>query len=90
MKGWDTLYRRIERAAERLPAPATALPFDMNVFTAAEVAMMTAIAGHYPAGTFGRGGDLSILSEDDLEALAGIAARVKARRDGQEAPIETA
>ena len=90
MSSWDHIYRRIERAAERLPTPATALPFDMNVFTADEIRTMEAVASRYPAGTFGRGGGIADLSDDDLEALAGIAERVKARRDGLEAPIESA
>jgi len=85
---WDTISRRLERAAERVPAPATDARLDLDVFSADEIRTMEAIAARYPAGTVGRGGGLSALSDDDLADLTHIAERVRASRE--EAPIETA
>jgi len=55
--------------------------FDPSLFTDDEVGVMTAIAERNPA--FGRGTGIADLSDDDLEALAGIAERVKASREEQ-------
>ena len=80
---WDTISRRLERAAERVPTPAADAPFDPSIFTAAEIATMTAVAERYPAGVRAPDGSLAPLSDDDLAGLASIAARIKAsRRDG--------
>jgi len=87
---WRDINRRVERAAERMPAPAADVPFDPDVFTGDEIATMEAVAGRYPSDALRRGGGHSALSGADIETLAGIAARIKTRRDGQEAPSETA
>ena len=76
-----TPHDRLRRLETAIPPPAPAAPLELDVFSHDEVRTMTAVAGRNP--TFGRGGGLADLSDDDLAALAGIAARVKAsRRDG--------
>ena len=81
---WDSINRRLERATQRVPTPATDPPFDPDVFTDDEVQTMEAVARRYPAGTFGRGGGLSALSDDDLADLTAIAERLERRRGGGE------
>ena len=81
MSSWNDFSRRLARASERVPAPATDAPFDPDLFTPGEIKVMTAIAERSPS--FGRGTGIADLSDDDLEALAGIAERVKASREEQ-------
>jgi len=86
---WRDIYRRVERAAERLPAPATDPPFDPSIYTADECARFAEIGARYPDCGF-TPGDLWMVSDDDLGFLAEVAERVKRWQDEQEALIETA
>lgn len=86
---WRDIYRRVERAAERMPTPAAEPTFDPDIFTADECARFADIRERYPTCTFGPD-DLSMIADDDLAFLAEMAERVKRWQDGQEAPIETA
>ena len=91
MSSWDHIYRRVERAAERMPPPTTDPGFDPSIFTAAECARFAKIRERYPTCTF-RPGDLWMVSDDDLEFLAETAERVKAWQDAEregEMPIAT-
>jgi len=81
---WDAISRRLERAAERVPTTAPDARLDLAVFTADEVETMKEIAGRYPSDALRRGGGLSAFTDDDIDALAVIAERVRAVRDGGE------
>jgi len=80
-----TPHDRLRRLEAAMPAPATDARLDLDVFTPGEIRTMEAVAARHPAGAFGRGGGLADLSDDDVAALAAIAARVKTRREEQEA-----
>jgi len=82
---WDTINRRVARAAERAPTPAAArASVDVSIYTPAECARFSVIRGRYPDCTF-TPGDLWMVSDDDLDFLTETAERVKALREEQEA-----
>jgi len=80
---WRDISRRVERAAERMPTPATDPTFDPDIFTAAECARFADIRERYPSCTF-TPRDLWMVSDDDLAFLAETAERVKRWREEQE------
>jgi len=83
-------HDRLRRLEAAMPPPATDAPFDATTFSDDEIRTMEAVASRYPPDAFRRGGGLSALSDDDLDALAGIAERIKASRDdGEEATTAT-
>lgn len=85
---WTDLYRRVARAAERMPPPATGPTFDSDIFAAGEARALVGIRERYPTCTF-TPRDLWMVSDDDLAFLAEAAERAKQRQDEQEAAIET-
>ena len=81
---WRDIYRRVERAAERMPTPAADPTFDPDIFTADECARFADIRERSPDCGF-TPRDLWMVSDDDLGFLAETAERVKAWREEREA-----